>query len=201
MVRAHWIDVGGTSTGFGAGPEVPDPWQEGLQLDQLKIYRAGELDETLYRVIRDNIRFPNRPGRPQLADRLVQARRAQDRRAVPQVRPEHGASRDRWDLRRNRDEVPQGRRAPADGVYEAESFFDDDGVTLNERVRIHAKVAVKSGTMTIDLSGCSAERKAAVNSRTLAAARVAYKALTGPLDPVNEGSFRALEVIIPEATS
>jgi len=37
-----------------------------------------------------------------------------------------------------------------------------------------------------------------VNSRTLAAARVAYKALTGPLDPVNEGSFRALEVIIPE---
>jgi hypothetical protein len=35
MVRAHWIDVGGTSTGFGAGPEVPDPWQEGLQIDQL----------------------------------------------------------------------------------------------------------------------------------------------------------------------
>src|SRR4029077_3650982 len=52
--------------------------------------------------------------------------------------------------------------------------------------------------MTIDLSGCSSERKAAVNSRTLAAARVAYKALTGPLDPVNEGSFRALEVVIPE---
>ncbi|HVQ62179.1 MAG TPA: hydantoinase B/oxoprolinase family protein, partial [Burkholderiales bacterium] len=86
----------------------------------------------------------------------------------------------------------------ADGVYEAESFFDNDGVTPNERVRIHAKVTVKSGGMTIDLSGCSSERKAAVNSRTLAAARVAYKALTGPLDPVNEGSFRALEVIIPE---
>ena len=52
--------------------------------------------------------------------------------------------------------------------------------------------------MTIDLSGCSAERKAAINSRTYAGARVAYKALTGPLDPVNEGSFRALKVIIPE---
>jgi N-methylhydantoinase B len=33
MVRAHWIDVGGTSTGFGAGPQVADPWLEGLQLD------------------------------------------------------------------------------------------------------------------------------------------------------------------------
>jgi len=65
-------------------------------------------------------------------------------------------------------------------------------------VRIHAKVTVKSGNMTIDLSGCSRERKAAVNSRTLAGARVAYKAITAPLDPVNEGSFRALEVIIPE---
>src|SRR5271169_6912710 len=36
MVRAHWIDIGGMSTGFGAGPTVADPWQEGLQLDQLK---------------------------------------------------------------------------------------------------------------------------------------------------------------------
>src|SRR6516162_6606058 len=58
MVRAHWIDVGGMSTGFGAGPQVADPWLEGMQLDQLKIYRAGVLDETLYRVLKDNIRFP-----------------------------------------------------------------------------------------------------------------------------------------------
>src|SRR4029450_2261474 len=58
MVRAHWIDVGGMSTGFGAGPTVADPWMEGLQLDQLKIYEAGKLDDTLYRVLKDNIRFP-----------------------------------------------------------------------------------------------------------------------------------------------
>ena len=58
MVRAHWIDVGGQSTGFGAGATVGDPWFEGLQLDQLKIYEEGKLNETLYRVIKDNIRFP-----------------------------------------------------------------------------------------------------------------------------------------------
>src|ERR1043165_9471965 len=28
MVRAHWIDIGGKSTGFGAGPAAPDPWHE-----------------------------------------------------------------------------------------------------------------------------------------------------------------------------
>ena len=85
-----------------------------------------------------------------------------------------------------------------DGVYEADASIDDDGVLKGEQVPIHVKVTVKGGDMTIDLSGCSAERKAGINSRTYAGARVAYKALTGPLDPVNEGSFRALKVIIPE---
>src|ERR1700749_4080528 len=58
MVRAHWIHIGAMSTGFGAGPSVADPWLEGLQLDQLKIYEAGKVNETLYRVLKDNIRFP-----------------------------------------------------------------------------------------------------------------------------------------------
>ncbi|MCL6564607.1 MAG: hydantoinase B/oxoprolinase family protein, partial [Firmicutes bacterium] len=57
VVRAHWIDVGGLSTGFGAS-RVVDPWQEGLQLDQLKIYEAGRVNQVLLKVIRDNIRFP-----------------------------------------------------------------------------------------------------------------------------------------------
>ena len=85
-----------------------------------------------------------------------------------------------------------------DGVYEAESSIDDDGVVKGEKLRIHARVTIEGGRMAIDLSGCAGERKAAVNSRTLAGARVAYKALTAPLEPVNEGSFRALKVIIPE---
>jgi N-methylhydantoinase B len=87
-----------------------------------------------------------------------------------------------------------------DGVYEAASAMDHDGVLKSEPVPIRVKVTIHKGEMVIDLSGCSAERKAGINSRTLAGARVAYKALTGPLDPVNEGSFRALKVIIPEGS-
>jgi len=199
MVRAHWIDVGGTSTGFGAGPEVPDPWQEGLQLDQLKIYQGGKLNETLHRVIRDNIRFPESSLgdlNSQIASCKLGVRR------LDELFRKYGRDTLLSAIARIFDETEAKCRKVvgglADGVYEAESFFDDDGVTPNERVRIHAKVTVESGRMTIDLTGCSAERKAAVNSRTLAGARVAYKALTVPLEPVNEGSFRALEVVIPE---
>ena len=58
----------------------------------------------------------------------------------------------------------------------------DKGVPLDIKV----KVTIAGSDMTIDLSGCSKERKAGINSRTLAGARVAYKALTGPLEPTNQ---------------
>ena len=200
IVRAHWIDVGGISTGFGAGAEVVDPWQEGLQLDQLKIYEAGKVNEVLLKVIRDNIRFPDSSlgdMRAQMAacrlahrrlDELFEKFGAETLLAAI----EHIFTETEMKCRRTVQAFPSG-------VYEAESFLDNDGVT-KEPVRIHAKVTVdqEKGDMVIDLSGCSAARKAGINSRTLAGARVAYKSLTAPLDPVNEGSFNALKHIIPE---
>jgi N-methylhydantoinase B len=199
IVRAHWIDVGGMSTGFGAGPEVADPWLEGLQLDQLKIYEEGKLNDTLYRVIKDNIRFPESSlgdMKSQMAACRLAARR------LDELFHKYGKDTILGAIKQIFDETELKCRKVVtqipDGIYEAESALDDDGVKLNDPVRLHAKITVKSGGMTIDLSGCSQERKAGINSRTYAAARVAYKALTGPLDPVNEGSFRALDVVIPE---
>ena len=199
IVRAHWIDVGGWSTGFGAGPHVPDPWLEGLQLNQLKIYEAGQLDDTLYRVISDNIRFPESSlgdMKSQMAACRLAARR------LDELFRKYGRDTLVDAIQRIFDETERKCRHVVaqipDGVYEAESWLDDDGVLRDEKVPLHAKVTVEAGHMTIDLSRCSGERKAGINSRTYAGARVAYKALTGPLDPVNEGSFRALDVVIPE---
>jgi len=199
MVRAHWIDVGGMSTGFGAGPTVADPWVEGLQLDQLKIYEAGNLNETLYRVLNDNIRFPESSlgdMKSQMAACRLAARR------MDELFARYGRDTMLAAIARIFEETEAKCRNVvsqlADGTYEAEAALDEDGVTPGEPVPIRAQVTIDKGRMTIDLSGCSQERRAALNSRTLAGARVAYKALTGPLDPVNEGSFRALKVIIPE---
>jgi N-methylhydantoinase B len=199
MVRAHWIDVGGMSTGFGAGPSVADPWQEGLQLDQIKIYEEGKLDEKIYRVIKDNIRFPESSlgdMKSQMAACRLATRRLDD------LFSKYGKETVQAAIGRIFEESEQKCRNVVaklpDGVYEASAALDDDGILKGVPVGVHAKVTVKDGHMTIDLSGCSGERKAAINSRTLAGARVAYKALTAPLEPVNEGSFRALDVIIPE---
>ena len=199
MVRAHWIDIGGMSTGFGAGPTVADPWQEGLQLDQIKIYEEGKLDEKMYRVLKDNIRFPE----SSLGDMKSQMAACRlGTRRLDELLTKYGKDTVLNGISHIFDETEQKCRNVVarlpDGVYEANGSLDDDGLIKDDPVKLHAKVTVKDGHMVIDLSGCSGERKAAINSRTLAGARVAYKALTAPLEPVNEGSFRALDVIIPE---
>ena len=199
MVRAHWIDIGGMSTGFGAGPTVADPWQEGLQLDQIKIYEEGKLDEKMYRVLKDNIRFPE----SSLGDMKSQMAACRlGTRRLDELLTKYGKDTVLGGIAQIFDETEQKCRNVVarlpDGVYEANGSLDDDGLIKDDPVKLHAKVTIKDGHMVIDLSGCSGERKAAINSRTLAGARVAYKALTAPLEPVNEGSFRALDVIIPE---
>jgi len=202
MVRAHWIDGRRTSTGFGAGPEVPDPWQEGLQLDQLKIYRR---ESSTRRCTASSATTSASRNRPWATSTRRSPRARLGARRIDELFRKYGRSTVLAAIAGIFDETETKCRKVvarlADGVYEAESLLRRRRRHA-ERARAHPRQGGgEIGTMTIDLSGCSAERKAAVNSRTLAAARVAYKALTGPLDPVNEGSFRALEVIIPEGTS
>ena len=129
MVRAHWIDVGGTSTGFGAGATVADPWLEGLQLDQLKIYEEGKLNEPLYRVIKDNIRFPE----SSLGDMKSQmaACRLAGRR-LDELFDKYGRDTLLAAIDQIFDETEQKCRNVVaqlpDGVYEASASIDDDGV-------------------------------------------------------------------------
>jgi N-methylhydantoinase B len=199
MVRAHWIDVGGSSTGFGAGATVPDPWLEGLQLDQIKIYEEGKLDDKVFRILKDNIRFPE-SSLGDMKSQMAACRLAE--RRMDELLDKYGKDTVLAAIEQIFNETEQKCRNIVaklpDGVYEAEAMLDDDGVDKGIPLDIKVKVTISGSDMTIDLSGCSKERRAGVNSRTYAGARVAYKALTGPLEPVNEGSFRACEVIIPE---
>ncbi len=63
-------------------------------------------------------------------------------------------------------------------------------------MQIKVKVTIDGSDMTIDLTGCSLQRRAPINSRTLAAPVIAYKAITTADSPVNEGTFRPLTVAI-----
>jgi N-methylhydantoinase B len=95
-------------------------------------------------------------------------------------------------------------RTIPDGVYEAESFMDDDGVELGKRVPIKVRVVKKGDGMTVDLSQVSPQVRGFFNSGATtgySCAQVAYKCLTSPTDyPINEGSFRPLKVILAPGT-
>jgi N-methylhydantoinase B len=85
-----------------------------------------------------------------------------------------------------------------DGVYEAEASFGGSSLDGNQPVEINVRVMIRGSDMTIDLTRCSAQRLAPINARTLAAPLIAYKALTTPAEPINEGAFRALKIEIQE---
>jgi N-methylhydantoinase B len=88
-----------------------------------------------------------------------------------------------------------------DGVYEAESFMDDDGVNLGKHIPIKVRVEVRGDELTVDLSGVSPQVAGPYNSGSTAgrsASEVAFKFLTTPLLlPINEGSFKPLKVVLP----
>lgn len=194
---AHWPDVGGTLSG-----STTDIYSEGLQMPIVKIYRKGVISEELVSIIKTNVR---------LSDRAMGDFRAQ----VAAVKT--GEKRFLELLRKyGRDDVlgaidaimDQSERlarervaAMPDGVYEAESFMDDDGISVGVRVPIRVKVEIKGDRMSVDLSEVSKQVGGFYNSGATAGmscCQVAFKCLTSPLDmPINEGQFRALDIILP----
>jgi N-methylhydantoinase B len=198
VIRAHWVDVGGMSTGFSAGNAV-DPWMEGFQLDQIKLYEAGRIDEKVWRILKDNIRFPE-SSLGDLQSQVAACRLAE--RRLEELFDRYGRDVVTDAIRQIFDQTETRCRAVvekmADGTYEAESLFAGGALDNNEPIHIKVKVIIDGSDMTIDLTGCSLQRRAPVNARTLAGAVVAYKCITTPFEPVNEGSFRALKVLIQE---
>src|SRR5262245_26642860 len=174
--RAHWIDVGGLSTGFSA-VNASDPWMEGLQLDQIKLWKAGQLDDTAWRLIRDNIRHPE-SSMGDLKSQMAACRLAE--RRLDEIVGRYGRDVVERAIEVVFDQTEARCRAVVDalpdGVYEAESLFGSHPIDNNEPVVIKAIVTIAGSEMTIDLTQCSLERRQPINARTLAAPLIAYKA-------------------------
>src|SRR5262245_35539020 len=199
-VRAHWIDVGGGSTGFGSS-NTRDVYEEGLQVRSVKIYKRGEPNTEVLRLIEDNIRFPE-SSLGDLRAQIACCRTGEER--LEQICRKYGgagfqqAVHEIW--RQTDKLVRDAVRAIPDGVYAAESFLDDDGRVMNKTIPLKIKVVVQGDELTVDYSEVAEQVPGFINcgaSGGMAAARVAFKALTSPKREVNEGSFLALKVILP----
>jgi N-methylhydantoinase B len=194
---AHWPDIGGTLDGI-----TTDIYSEGLQMPIVKAYRAGVPNDEIFSIIHMNVRLPERAMgdlRAQIAAVKTGERRFQEmlqKYGCDEVMAAISSIMDQSEAiaRARIAEIP-------DGVYEAESFMDDDGVAAGKRIPIRVRVEVSGDRMKVDLTDISNQVSGFYNSGETAGrscCQVAFKCLTSPLDlPINEGQFRGLEVVLP----
>ncbi len=194
---AHWLDVGGVLGGMST-----DIFSEGIQIPIIKYQDRGKVNEDLVDIIRINVRLPPRA----IGDLRAQitAVKTGERRYL-ELLDRYGRAEVDASIAEIMDRAEAAARARTrtipDGVYEAESSLDDDGLEVGKRVPVKVKVTVKGDEMTIDLTDVSKQVRGFYNSAITtgyACAQVAYKCITSPTDyPINDGAFRSLKVIIP----
>jgi N-methylhydantoinase B len=199
-VKAHWSDVGGpvpSSMQVGS----TDFRQEGLRFRSVRLFGRGELNDEVMRIIAGNIRTESGT----LKD--VQAMIAVCRVGIASFQEILGKYGRDTVLEATRVYLAQSERRtraellriPA-GVYRAVGHFDNDGIALDQPVRIEMAIAIGAGGMHVDFTGSAPQVAGPFNcgdAITVSACRLLIKCLTTPLDPVDEGCFRPLTVTIP----
>ena len=185
---AHWLDVGGT-----LGQVTTDIYSEGIQIPIVKYQKEGVVNQDLVDIIAMNVR---------LSERAMGDLRAQitavttgERRFLELVE-RYGKDAVLGSIAQIMDHSEAVARANTrsipDGIYEAESFMDDDGFDIGKKVPIKVRVEKRGDEMTIDLSEVSRQVRGFYNSGVttgIACAQVAFKCLTTATDyPVNDGS-------------
>ena len=202
-VLVHWIDIGGIVVGSCISHSTTEIYQEGVQFRSVRLYRRGELVTDMLRTIEVNTRFPHML----LGDINSQiAGCVRGKAMIKELFERHGTATMRaaiaaiWD--RSEHAARAAIRRIADGVYEASSFLDDDGITRGEPIPIGVRVTVAKDEIEVDFSGVADQLKGPFNSGreggAETAARIAFKYLVAPKEPANDGTFRPLRVTIQE---
>ncbi|MCC7483460.1 MAG: hydantoinase B/oxoprolinase family protein [Burkholderiales bacterium] len=199
----HHGDVGGYSPG-SLPPNSTEIFQEGLRIPPLRFREAGEYNETMVALLRQNSRLPDTllgDLNAQLAACNVGARR------VLALAESYGGELlaavfedllDRSEIM-TREAL---RRIPR-GTYRHVDVMDNDGIDLDRPLRIEVAVTVGDGTIEFDLTGTSPQVKGPMNcvpSGSRAAAYYAVRVLTDPTIPTNGGCFRPVKLKLPRGS-
>jgi N-methylhydantoinase B/oxoprolinase/acetone carboxylase alpha subunit len=199
---AHHADVGGKAAG-GMPGDSTDIHQEGVIVPPVKLFRAGEPDDQIWRILLANTRTPDSSYGDfmAMAGSLVIGERRLD-----ELVERYGADElvhamrelQRYAERRMRAEI---RQIP-NGVYEASILADDDGVTPDP-YEIRVKVAVLDEDVVLDFRGSAAQAQGPINCPygvTLAASVNAIFSVVDHTIPHNQGAFRPVHLIAPSGT-
>jgi N-methylhydantoinase B len=189
----HAADIGGRIL----SAESREVFEEGLRIPIMKLFRAGEPNEDLLRLVRVNVRTPVET----IGDLYAQA-------ACNDVGARHlVAMMDEFGLtsidgiadeiiRRCERAMRAAIEALPDGTYTAEGVSDG----FEAPIRLKLAITVIGSELTLDFAGSSPQSRHGINlvlNYTHAYASFAVKAAIAPEVPHNDGSFRPLRVTAP----
>jgi N-methylhydantoinase B len=198
---AHHVDIGGRAPGSIA--MTTDIFQEGVIVPGVKFVKRGEIDKDMLKWFTANVRGKKESAgdlRAQVASNKLGVRRISeilDKYGVDVVNTAIEQLHE-YTERRVRHEL---QKFP-DGVFEGDAYVDDDGIT-GEPVCIKAKVVIKKGDVTVDLTGSDLQNRGPMNSTfamTYSAAAYPIRALLPSDMPMNDGFYRMIKVIAPKGS-
>jgi len=200
--RAHHADIGGPAPGSLA-PTATEVYGEGLRIPPVRLWKRGELDEDLLRLLLQNVRTPDE----RWGD--LRAQHAACRTGIGRIRDlvarygvellgEGMAGVLDYSERRMRAEIarlPQGAAEFADAL-------DDDGAGSGP-IPIRVRIEIRADTMRVDFAGSAPQVRGPLNAVfavTASAVYYALRAVTDPTIPPNAGGYRPIEILAPEGT-
>jgi N-methylhydantoinase B len=202
VALAHMTDIGGRIPG-GNASDSTEIYQEGLRIPPSRLWREGEPDETMFRLIAKNVRVPDKV----LGDiRSLVAACTVGEREFARLAERYGhaafeqSCRDLLDYteRFTRSEIA---RLPQ-GTWQFVDWLDGDGIDPDP-IKFVATVTIGAGDMTIDLTGTAPQVRGAINCVypfTLSTALACVRSIVDLSIPNNAGYFRPIRVIAPEGT-
>lgn len=200
---AHWADIGGKVPG-GWCPDSVDVLQEGMLFPHLKLYDGGEINQPLADYINANNRFPH-VVRGDLGAQIAAAKTGVAR--YVSVCEKYGSETVRHAMELVFDQSEAHVRGLVaempDGEWSVETLMDHDGVELDKRRRIRLTVKIEGDGVSIDFTGTDGTASGPINiplTGARACAEIAFKSVTVPHEPANEGHSRPLTVTSPKDT-
>ncbi len=199
----HHTDVGGRVAGSNAADST-EIYQEGLRIPPSKLFRAGQPNDTLFDMIRANVRLPvlvEADMRAQLAACHIAERQ------FLEIVADHGVAGTRALIDELIDYSERLTRSAIgglpDGEWSFEDWIDDDGVDLGKPIRLFVTFRKADDRIEADWTGSNPQVRGAINNTFSYTQAASYCAIRCVLDediPTNEGFFRAIDVVAPKGT-
>jgi N-methylhydantoinase B len=202
VIRAHWADVGGMTSGSISGA-VTEIYQEGVRIPPIKVAERGRINQAVVDVLFANMRIPrDRDG--DFRAMIGTCRKAAER--VEALLARYGLATLQACIRelldRAEQRMRQKLRALPDGTYRYEAYLESGRERLEPLV-VKAAVTIAGDSMTVDLAGTSPQTAGPTNAGPAMAPTGAFTIIKSFLDPggdINSGAFRPLSILTPEGT-